>query len=103
MFFLGWIENVVGKGENAGYQPFFPFPTIFLKGSFFRVVKSQDYGVKSSLECLVKGSVTLLVNLMIVKIEICGYPGFCPETKSTRTNGPLSLSSLLLAQQTLSS
>ena len=29
--FLGWVENV-GKGKNAGYQHFFPFPMMFSKG-----------------------------------------------------------------------
>ena len=41
------IENIVGKGENAGYQHFPLFPTLFSKGFFFRVVKSQDCVVKS--------------------------------------------------------
>ena len=33
-FFLGWVENIVGKGENAGYQHFLLFPQCFQKGSF---------------------------------------------------------------------
>ena len=28
-FDLGRIENIVGKGENAGYQHFLPFPKSF--------------------------------------------------------------------------
>ena len=32
------VENIVRKGENAGYQHFLLFPTIFSKGSLFRVV-----------------------------------------------------------------
>ena len=40
-------KNIVGKGENAGYQHFSPFHTLFSKGLFFRVAKSQD--------CVVKG------------------------------------------------
>ena len=31
---LGIIENIVGKGENAGYQHFLLFPQCFHKGSF---------------------------------------------------------------------
>ena len=27
-------ENIVGKGENAGYQHFLLFPTMFYKGHF---------------------------------------------------------------------
>ena len=30
------------KGENAGYQHFLLFPTMFSKGFFSRVVKAQD-------------------------------------------------------------
>ena len=45
-FVLGRVENIVGKGENAGNQ-FSPFPTLFSKGFLYRVVKSQD--------CVVKG------------------------------------------------
>ena len=33
-FFFEWIENIVGKGENAGYKHFFLFPQYFLKASF---------------------------------------------------------------------
>ena len=28
------VENIVGKGENAGYQHFLLFPQCFLKASF---------------------------------------------------------------------
>ena len=31
---LGWVENIVGKGENAGYQHFLPFLQCFQKVSF---------------------------------------------------------------------
>ena len=41
-FVLGRVENIVGKGENDG-----PFHTMFSKGFFFIVVKSQDCVVKS--------------------------------------------------------
>ena len=38
-FALGRVENFVGKGENAGYQPFLLFPQCFqeatFSGSFF--------------------------------------------------------------------
>ena len=40
-------ENIVEKGENAGYQHFLLFLQCFLKAFFLRVVKSRD--------CLVKG------------------------------------------------
>ena len=41
------VENIVGKGENAGYQHFLLFPQCFLRGLFLRVVKSRDCVVKS--------------------------------------------------------
>ena len=53
-FVLGRVENIMGKGENAGYQHFLlippafsPCPTMFSKSFFLRVVKSQDCLVKS--------------------------------------------------------
>ena len=45
-FGLGRVENIVGKGENAGYQHFLLFPQCFQKPCF-RIVKSQDCVVKS--------------------------------------------------------
>ena len=33
-FFWGRVENIVGKGENAGYQHFLLFPQCFQKASF---------------------------------------------------------------------
>ena len=45
-FLLERIENIVGKGENACCQHFFPFPTMFSKGFFLKVVKNLDCVVK---------------------------------------------------------
>ena len=33
-FVLGRVENIVGKGENAGYKHFLLFPQCFQKASF---------------------------------------------------------------------
>ena len=33
-FFLIWIENIVGKGENACYHNFLLFPQCFQKACF---------------------------------------------------------------------
>ena len=41
------VENIVGKGEKAGYQHFLLFPQCFQKGFFLRVVKSRDCAAKS--------------------------------------------------------
>ena len=38
---IGWMENIVGKGKKD-LPAFSPFPTMFSKGFFFRVVKSRD-------------------------------------------------------------
>ena len=46
-FLLGKVENIVGKGENAGYQHFLLFPTMFSKGFSLMVTKSLEYVVKS--------------------------------------------------------
>ena len=47
-FVLNRVENISGRG-NAGYQHFSPIPTMFLKGSYLRVVKTWDCMVKSSV------------------------------------------------------
>ena len=36
------LENILGKGENAGYQHFLLFPQCLQKASFLGVAKSQD-------------------------------------------------------------
>ena len=46
-FVLGRVENIVEKGENAGYQHFSPFSKMFSKAVFSWYVKSWDYVVKS--------------------------------------------------------
>ena len=46
---LGRVENIVGKGENAGYQHFLLFPQCFHKGCFLRVIKSHDCVVNGYL------------------------------------------------------
>ena len=46
-FVFGRIENIMGKGENAGYQHFLLFLQCLPKAFFFRVVKGRD--------CVVKG------------------------------------------------
>ena len=38
-FAVGRVENIVGKGENAGYQHFLLFPQCFQKVSFFGSLK----------------------------------------------------------------
>ena len=45
--FFDRVENIVGKGENAGYQHFLHFPQCFSKPSSFGVINSRDSVVKS--------------------------------------------------------
>ena len=33
------LENIVGKGENAGYQHFLPFPLCFQKATFLGLLR----------------------------------------------------------------
>ena len=40
-FILRRAENIVGKGEKCWLPAFSPFPTMFSKGFFLKVVKSQ--------------------------------------------------------------
>ena len=40
-FVLGWVENIVEKGENAGYQHFLLFPQCLQKASFSRSLKDE--------------------------------------------------------------
>ena len=49
-FVLGRVENIVGKGENAGYQHFLLFPQCFQKASFSGSLKV--YGKKLNLNTL---------------------------------------------------
>ena len=41
------VENIVGKGENAGYQHFLLFPQCFQKASSIGSLKTWDFVVKS--------------------------------------------------------
>ena len=47
IFLSDRVENIVGKGENAGFQHFLLFPQYFQKGFFFRIVKSRGCVAKS--------------------------------------------------------
>ena len=46
-FLLDRVENIVGKGENAGYQHFFLFPKCFQEPSFSRLLKVGACVLKS--------------------------------------------------------
>ena len=46
-FVLGWVKNIVGIRRKCWFPARSPFPTMFSKGIFLRVVKSWDCVVKS--------------------------------------------------------
>ena len=46
-FVSGRVENIMGKGENAGYQHFLLSQQLFAKGILHRIVRSWDCVVKS--------------------------------------------------------
>ena len=46
IFAFDKVENIVEKGENAGYQHFLLFPQCFQKSFFLKVVKSRDCAEK---------------------------------------------------------
>ena len=45
-FVLGKEENIVGKGENAGYQHFLIFPQYFQKAPLSRSLKFGTVGYR---------------------------------------------------------
>ena len=47
VFVYNRIEDMVYKGEIAGYQHFFPFPTMFSEVFFLGIVKILDCVVKA--------------------------------------------------------
>ena len=58
IFVLRRVENIVGKGEYAGYQHFLLFLQCFLKLSFLEVSQVRD--------CVVMGKVNNLSNLQLI-------------------------------------
>ena len=51
-FVLDRAENIVGKGENAGYQHFLLFPQCFHEAALSEMVKpGTGEGVNSSFFC----------------------------------------------------
>ena len=50
-FVWGKVENVVGKGANAGYQHFFLFPQYLQKPSFSGSLKVGLFGKSLKAQC----------------------------------------------------
>ena len=63
-FDLERIENILGKGENAGYQHFLLFPQCFQKFSFSGLLKSGLCGKE------LMSSVSNLINMCSLAVCI---------------------------------
>ena len=72
-FVLGRVEDIVGKGENAGYQHFLFFPQCFQKFPFPEVLKVAIVwqGVKV---CLVWCDASQVLSLLLPEHGIYIYP-----------------------------
>ena len=68
-FFFDMVENIKGKEENDGYWHFFPFPTMFSRGFFFRVVGNVWLRVKNTAA---KGETAFNMQFLIF-IQFCMY------------------------------
>ena len=66
-FVLERVQNIVEKGEKA----FSPFPTMFSKGFYYRVVKSWDCVVKTYFTgtSIEKQVLTTYINRLILPVH----------------------------------
>ena len=84
-FVFDVLENIIGKGENAGYRHFSPFATLFSKALFLRVIKSLEciqeqtvsFDDRSCVAKMSKFGFDVLENI-IGKGENAGYRHFSP-------------------------
>ena len=60
------VENIVGKGENAGYQHFSPFPTMFSKAFYFRIVNARDCVVRAT-----RNLIRFFVFFSVISVVLC--------------------------------
>ena len=61
-FVFGRVENIVGKGENAGNLHFLLFPQYFQNASFSMLLKSQVHAVRGF-----KGSFYDTIQLLFIQ------------------------------------
>ena len=77
------VENIVGKGENAGYQHFLLFSQCFFKPFLLGVIKSLDCMVKNKkILCkkkkrVLKLAVCCTVALIDVLVCVSSYLSAC--------------------------
>ena len=75
-FFPDREENIVGKGENAGYQHFLLFPRCFQKASNFKVVWDCGESAKNTDTHLTSAEIMTNVpkkKKLVAKAENAGY------------------------------
>ena len=76
------VKNIVGKGENAGYQHFLPFPQCFQKAFFFKN-NSNDFPLhlyKWKLSLLCFGPLNLhKIFMQMSKVWVEGKSLFYPD------------------------
>ena len=104
------VENIVGKGENAGYQQFLLFPQCFQKASFsgplkFVIVWSRVKLLSLSKVGLVKSKnihivkkidATLMIRYVLLKVPIAAHcKGICLQNTSKSQSYPLKIWRLL--------
>ena len=70
-FVLERVENIVGKRENAVYQHFLLFPTMFSKGFFFKVFKSRDYVEKNKCFSSGEGEQNFFLQILLKRVTLC--------------------------------
>ena len=58
-FAFDWVENVVGKGENAGYQRFLLFPQSFHEAFYSGSLKSRLRG--KELNCILSCNIIEII------------------------------------------
>ena len=85
-FVFGRVENIVGKGENAGNQHFFLFPQCFQKLSFVEVFKVGIVWIKVKLR-MIRSTWSLVTKRPIPYLD---------QTSSALRKSPLELLSVLL-------
>ena len=82
-FVVGKLENILGKGENAGYQNFQLFPKCSQKPASKVKVKYEGPNILKNLTC--KQTIfLLLLNFVSYKAHIL-YEGTSHEYTSTGT------------------
>ena len=68
-FLLGMVENIAGKGENAGYQHFLLFPTMFPKNLLYQGRKKSGLCGKGLIKAYLGNSSKECAKLLTVLFQ----------------------------------